>query len=158
MQLLQEYCLLSKHWLTDKGWFAIPKESTSHFSTQDAAAIAKAVDLDSINTCFAVAAETLKSFPRIFEFEASLEGFLAFSNKCSHFNFLIIPQKLSFGILCTTFDYYVVAGSKRFVENATSRSINQGRSDFERYANESEDRIRLGSIARYYAQFNPVMP
>jgi hypothetical protein len=43
---------------------------------------------------------------------------------------------LSFAILCTVYDYYVVAGSSKFVEQVVGGSIEVARTRFNKFASD----------------------
>src|SRR5258708_4268116 len=99
---------LSETWLMKRGWVAVPAESALHFDDGQASLLATAMQMAGCSVCFAVAAEPLQNFPCCFRVKASQKGLLAFSRECSHFNFVLIPGDLSFVVLCTVFDYFVV--------------------------------------------------
>jgi hypothetical protein len=136
-------------WLKRNNWIAVPAESGNHFDDNDAGALAQAMQIVNVGACFAIATEPLENFPVSFEVETTTEGLKAFSEKCGHFNFLLVPRSLSFGILCTTFDYFVVSGALEFVENAVG-PISTAQRRFVEYASDSPDSKRLLAVSARY--------
>ena len=88
------------------------------------------------------------------EVDATAAGLFLFSEECAHFNFVLLPEDHSFAVVCTTYDFFLVAGSKRFVETATGKGVAAARSDFDVFASddswEEPDRLRLVEISRRY--------
>jgi hypothetical protein len=138
---------LSLQWLAANKWCAVPVESASHFDERDVQLLAEAIKGMKSSVCFGVVAERLENFPHAFQVEVSKEGLLAFSRECAHFNFVLLPSLLSFAVLCTVFDYFIVAGPEPFVESALGCSIAEAQARFRQYAGDSE---RLIDVARRY--------
>jgi hypothetical protein len=73
----------------------------------------------------AVATEPLNvDIPSCLLVNTSEEGLLAFSRECGVFNFSLLPADKSLVILCTVYDYYLVAGPFEFVACAVAGDIN----------------------------------
>jgi hypothetical protein len=123
-------------WLIHNKWIAVPVESASHFNRSDTEIISHALQTINCAYCFAIATEPLANFNRYFQVSTTSEGLLTFSKQCSHFNFVLIPEDLSFAILCTVYDYYVVAGSSKFVEQVVGGSIEVARTRFNKFASD----------------------
>lgn len=108
--------------------------------------------------CLAVATEPLKNTYICYWVSTSREGLLDFDTKCSHFNFALISEDVSFVVLCTVADYYLVAGQADFVTRAVGKSIQAARQDFFEFATDSawkdNDREYLLSICKRYEPFN----
>lgn len=129
-------------------------ESGQHFDRSDARHIAKAARYFGAYRLRAVLLEDLQDVRNHLEVDASEEGLFAFSRECAHFNFALLPEKRSFALICTTNDYYLVAGSKVFVEKCTGKDVASARSEFERFARDNfrtdRDRNRLIEVSRLY--------
>jgi hypothetical protein len=148
--LLESPAHLNPAWVKQHGWVAVPVESAAHFANEDASRLAKAMQAAAVLSCFAAATEPLENFPHCFTVDATTEGLLAFSRECAHFNFLLSPASLSFAVLCTVFDYFIVAGPQAFVENALGCDIDKARARFLEYASNSGDFERLVKVLRHY--------
>jgi hypothetical protein len=140
---------LNVDWLTAHNCVAVPVESACHFDWQDAEHLAQAIKLEGVSRCFAICAERLEAFPGYLSLGVTREDLLSFSEECAHFNFLLMPAELSFAVLCTVYDYFVVAGTKAFVETATGCTIAEASRRFREYADDDESG-RLLRVARYY--------
>lgn len=141
---------LDMNWIEENNWVAVPVESASHFNSQDAERLVYAIKKEGIPQSFAIATEPLKNFPRCLIVPTTKEDFLTFSQECAHFNILIISLPLSFAVLCTVFDYYVISGTPAFVEDAAGCTIAEARSRFLEYASKSGQPDRLIAVARQY--------
>jgi hypothetical protein len=137
-------------WLIKNEWVAVPVESASHFNKSDAEAISHALQTINCKYCFAVATEPLANFTRCFQVPTTSKSLLAFSWECSHFNFVLIPEHRSFAILCTVYDYYIVAGSTKFVKQAVGGNIETARAKFNEFASDEFWEGRLLEVAQKY--------
>jgi hypothetical protein len=149
--LLEPHGILSAKWPATREWLAMPVESACHFDDRDAQLLAEAMVRFGGSTCFAIATEQLASLPRCFRVDVSAEGLRTFSRECAHFNFVLLPACLSFAVLCTVFDYFVVAGPKSFVESAVGSTIIEAKERFFEFSSSSEESTALIAVARYYA-------
>jgi hypothetical protein len=134
-------------WLRHTRWVVVPVESASHFDADDADRLARAAVEQGCSTLHAVAAEPLESFPRCFRVAASPEGLLTFSRECAHFNFVLLPDKYAFAVLCTVYDYFLVAGPVDFAR-AAGGDVEEARRRFRRFAEEHDQPDRLLAVAR----------
>lgn len=142
---------LNKDWLVENNMVAVPVESAGHFDNHDAAQLAYAIKTENVSRCFAIASEPLKNFPCYYSMGTETDDLLAFSRECAHFNFLLIPASLSFAVLCTVFDYYIVSGTRLFVENAVGCGIEDAHNRFLEYAAASGgESDRLVAVSRRY--------
>lgn len=65
---------------------------------------------------------------------------------------MIIPDDREFAIVCTTGDYFLVAGNKQFVESVLGKSVHQARAEFEEFAtNLTWEAERLTAVSRKYS-------
>lgn len=142
--------------LRDHGWLVVPVESGLHLDESDAKCISRAASLCGKTKLRAVLLEELKEARNHLEVDATVEGLLLFSRECAHFNYALLPEDYSFAVICTTSDYFLVAGSRRFVKAATGKEIAAARSDFEEYASDDSwsdsDRARLVEVSRRYEE------
>jgi hypothetical protein len=136
-------------------WIVVPVESGSHFDDNDAQTIAEACQLVRCGECLAVATESLEEKRLCYRIQMTKSGLLAFSHECGHFNYLVFPDNVSFAILCTVKDYYLVAGSTDFVTKAVGNNVEAARSEFVEFARNEfwtvSERENLTRIAEAYA-------
>ena len=141
---------IDTNWLSRNHCVAVPVESASHFDERDAELLEAAMAAERVFECFAIATEPLREFPNALRVPTTKESLLSFSRECSHFNFLLVPPSSSIAVLCTVFDYFIIAGSKSFVERAIGGTIAEGFARFAEYASKSGETERLLSVARRY--------
>jgi hypothetical protein len=128
---------LHVEWLANKAWVAVPVESASHFDGDDARRLAAALAEANIQECFAVATEELKGSHICYRVPATVDGLLAFSWECGSFNFALVSHDRSFVVLCTSDDYFLVAGSMAFVSRAVGGDLARARASFEQFAQDA---------------------
>jgi hypothetical protein len=149
---------LRPEWLRKNRLAAVPVESASHFYEREAEWLAQAARSIGCGECFAVATEPLENTVLCYRVPATQEAFLAFSRECFSLNYVLIPEDRSFAVLCTSEDYYVVAGSQSFVTKAAGSGIDTARKMFLRAANDitlpGADRERLLAVAKRYEPFD----
>jgi len=140
--------------LLSMGWCAVPVESALHFAERDAEPIANAAHLYGKTKLLAVLIEKMEGVQEILEVIASKDGLLSFSRECAHFNYVLVPEDHSFAVICTTHDYYVIAGPRPFVELAVGKTISEVRAEFQRFAEDQfwsqSDRVRLLNVYGKY--------
>jgi hypothetical protein len=141
-------------WIRQRGWTVVPVESGGHFneSDPDAARLADAMRSAGCRECYAVAVEPVGPPPPadVALVQATPDGLLDFSYECAHFNFLLMPDKLAFAVLCTVGDYYLVAGPTGFVRQAVGGDIERARNEFKEFATGWSEEERLLAVARRY--------
>ena len=147
---------LKVDWLINNKWIAVPVESASHFNIIDAEVISHALQTINCEYCFAIATEPFANFPRHFQVSTTSEALLNFSKQCSHFNFVLIPEDLSFAILCTVYDYYIVTGSSKFVKQAVGGSLEVAQTKFNEFASDNCWKGRLLEVAKRYKGISSV--
>jgi hypothetical protein len=117
-----------------EGWNAVPVQSAAHFSPSQMKNIAASYRQTGTDTLFAVLLEPLRHVPIVHVVDASEAGIAAFTRTLAHFNVaLYSPQSASL-VVCTTDDYFVVAGGERFVRAALGVPVEQAFEDFAVYA------------------------
>jgi hypothetical protein len=141
---------LNMRWVRAHGFTAVPVESASHFDDSDAGLLGDAIQANGETACFAIATEHLANFPRCFSLEPTRAGLLSFSRQCAHFNFLLAPKPLSFVVLCTVYDYFIVSGSLAFVETALGCEVRIAQARFIEFATSCVESKRLLDVARRY--------
>jgi hypothetical protein len=145
---------LNTDWICKMKWITVPVESASHFDENQAVMLSEALQNIGCKKCFAVAVEPLKNFPHCFNVNTTKGSLLEFSDKCSHFNFILLPEDKSFVILCTVYDYFVISGSLKFVKQAVGGNIDSARMQFKIFSSDKKwtnsERRRLLSIAKKY--------
>jgi len=149
-QLVESPGHLNAQSLRDRNWLAVPVESGSHFAEDDANNLAHAMQLANCRYCYGIAIEPLDAFPHAWRIEATKDGLLEFSKTCAHFNFVLVPDSMTFAILCTVYDYYIVAGPSEFVQTAVGGDIAHARLQFIAYIDSNHECDRLRNIAERY--------
>lgn len=131
-----------KHFATatiaSRGWSVVPVESALHFSSEDAERLAKALSEQHIDYLFAIAAEDLASTHMFLQMQPTRDSLLEFSNSFGHFNFLLTSRDNSWAVLCTTDDYFLVAGEVLFVEHTVGASHSKARALFREFASHNQ--------------------
>ncbi|MDH4127337.1 MAG: hypothetical protein OEV44_01190 [Spirochaetota bacterium] len=87
-----------------------------------------------VKSCFAIATEPLLPESNYFEFETTKKGLSAFHWECGLFRFALFPEDLSFFILWTVDDYFLIAGEREFVESAIGSSVETAFEKFKEWA------------------------
>ncbi|MBM3946356.1 MAG: hypothetical protein FJ315_03005 [SAR202 cluster bacterium] len=145
---------LNAEWIRLKKWVAAPVESASHFDETDAMKLAAAATSAGESACYTIATEPLENSFLCYLVPMSEEALLDLSWETSQFNFLLTPPDRSFAILCSVWDFFVIAGPSRFVENALGMNIQRARARFVEFASDlrwpEEQRTRLLKIAKWY--------
>ncbi|HXD91556.1 MAG TPA: hypothetical protein VNU00_10915, partial [Candidatus Binataceae bacterium] len=89
-------------------------------------------------------------FPNCFLVPTTERGLLDFSWECSHFNFVLMPSDRSATVLCTVYDYFLVAGPQHFVTLALGGAIEAARKEFDEEAVDPCWEGRLQRVAERY--------
>ncbi len=149
----------TRAFLKEQGWLVVPVESGQHFDDQDAERLASAATAFGATKLRAVSLEDLRHVRDALEVDVTEVGLLLFSRECAHFNFALVPEDYSFAVVCTTDDYFLVAGPRTFVELATGKRVPEARSDFDEFAADDSwsdaDRIRLLGVSARYERAEP---
>lgn len=153
-ELVQHVTAIRASAANDLGWSVVPVESGAHFDDDDAERIAAAIRASGNDAIVAIATESLVAEPPGYRVPATGHGLREFSQRCGHFNYLLVPEDEEFAILCTVDDYYLVAGPENFVRCAVGGDIERAQREFQDFAGDpvwSEDaRRNLLSIAAQY--------
>ncbi|MCA1619583.1 MAG: hypothetical protein LC795_09800 [Acidobacteria bacterium] len=148
---------LNPEWLRARGASAVPVESAYHFDGADAAQLASAFRGQGHLECFAVATEELAAEPPCYVVPTTREGLLSFSRKCGQFNYALVTKTRDAAVLCTSEEYFVVAGPERFVAEAVGASVAEARGKFMDFAGQKDwpPRLRefLLGVHHRYAEF-----
>ena len=131
---LTEFRCFADGFVQSQNWVVVPVESGQHLESTDAAGIAKAAAMMGTRTLRAVLLEDAKNVRNHLAVDVSQDGLLIFNRECAHFNYILLPENHSFAIVCTTDDYFLVAGPKEFVVTAIGTSIARAQVDFLEYA------------------------
>lgn len=152
--IVEEPAQLNLGWLTKNNLIVVPRESACHFDDEYAGALSIALREEGCECIYALATEPLENNPICYSVDVSKEGLLAFSDECGLFNFALIPSDRSFAILCTVYDYFLIAGSANFVRSAVSGDIEYAWREFEELSLDPCWEGRLAKIAMRYRPFN----
>jgi hypothetical protein len=134
LALLESPVYLSAASAATRGWVVAPVESGLHFSESDADDIERALRDARCETLFAIGTEDVNDHEAYYELPATKDALLAFNKRCCHFNYLITPIDEAFAILCTVDDYYLIAGSQRFVSHAVGGPVEGAWEAFNEFA------------------------
>ena len=138
-EIVEHSSALNEAWYESKGFVAVPVESACHFDRKQAVTLSKAMIETGYSHCNAVATEPLnEDDPCFIAVRTSAEGLLEFSDLTSHFNYVLIPDDATFAVLCTTDDFFVICGEKKFVNCAVGGDIGKAREEFDHFASGSE--------------------
>lgn len=129
---------LDSDFLRSNQWTVVPVESGSHFDDSDISRIVLAVRSTGNKELNAFLIEDASDVDSHLQFKSDIIGFQHFNLKCGHFNYAICPDDCSFLIVCTTSDYYLVAGKQEFVESVLGKSIIESRKEFDEFAKDDE--------------------
>jgi len=153
---------LKSEFIASQKWVVVPVESGLHFDERDAERIAWSARRANQATLRAVLLEKLKDVEDNVPVKATKEGLLAFNKQYGHFNCVLVPPDFSFAIVCSTDDYYLVAGRPDFVRSAFGVEISEASEKFAEFArNEAwsaEDRARLLGVHARYSHFEQGNP
>lgn len=148
---------LDSDFLRSEGWVAVPVESGMHFSAEDAVNIANAMSMKHLAEVNALLNEDLKNISRYLRVDVSKSGIQKFGKEYGSYNYVLVPDDLSFAIICTTYDYYLICGDRRFVECALGMRIPEAMEKFRDYASDEdwrpEDNTRLLEVYEKYREF-----
>lgn len=137
-----------------RDWVVVPVESASHFTQEDCRQLAQAMP-DSVKFIYPVPIEDLNDPPDLTRIGCGVDDFMEFDSRCTHFQYALIPDTLSFLIVCTTDDYYLVVGTKEFVEAAVGASLESAIEKFREFVDDEiwsgKKRMELLSIVKKYA-------
>lgn len=149
---------INMEWLARYRWTAVPVESASHFDERDAKLLSQAAASGGCYECLAVATEPLENTILCYKVRAAKEGFLEFSHETTALNYVLLPEDRSFAVLCTSEDYYIVAGPRDFVTKAVGSSIETVREKFMQFATDQfwpeAERKNFIAVAERYALCN----
>lgn len=149
---------LNLQWLARNRWAAVPVESASHFDKRDAELLSQASASMDCSECLAVATEPLENSILCYRVATTQEDFLEFSHETTALNYALLPEDRSFAVLCTSEDYYIVAGPRDFVTKAVGTGIDTARKVFLKFADDQlwpeSERKRLIAVAKKYEPYN----
>ena len=148
---------LKLSFIRSKNWAVVPVESGSHFIPEDAKLLSQALHAIKCFTCLAVATEPLND-DICYRISTSKEGLFEFGKKLGFLNFALFSEDVSFIVLCTVGDYYLIAGPADFVTEATRKSIQAARGEFFEFADKGwkNNKVRefLLSVDKRYEPFD----
>lgn len=149
---------LKTSWIVAHSWAVVPVESASHFDESDAEHLSNALSQIGCRECLAIATEPLENTALSYTVETTKEGFLEYSRETTALNYVLVPAEPSFAILCTSEDYYLVAGPPEFVTTAVGSSIEAARIRYLKFADDQlwpeSERKRLLAVAEKYSHYN----
>lgn len=162
LSLVEDFAESSYHlklsFVQSRNWAVVPVESGLHFLPEDAELISLALHSIQCFECVAIATEDLSESCIGYQVTTTQAGLLEFNKECAHFNFALTSEDLSFVVLCTVADYYLVAGPADFVTKTVGKDIQAAKQDFFEFATDEgwRDKIRehLLAVYRRYQPFN----
>ena len=107
---------LKEQWLSATDAVVLPQESALHFDEEQCDQLASAFIAIGVARLVAVPLESDDRF-NVYRLDATSQDLADFSSECGSLRYLLAPDadKASTAILCTTADYFVLAGSCEFV-------------------------------------------
>jgi hypothetical protein len=144
--------LLKNHWV------ALPMESGSHFDEKQAEKIAEALSALKVKIVYAIQSELWdNSELEIYKFIPTKEEILNFSANSRSSYFVLFSKELSFLIVCSVYDFFVVAGTKEFVTKSSGNDLEASRKQFLNFAQDSywdnDDKAQFMKVYNYYIDF-----
>lgn len=117
-------------------WIAVPVRSSSHLCEADQERLSRAFQTSGQKWVWAVALEPLDNVTSVLRIPVSGQGFQEFNRECAHFNYALLAEDESSLVVCTTDDYFVVAGNPTFVTEAVESSEAEAIEAFRRFAHD----------------------
>jgi len=151
--LVDEPANLQLSWLDAKDWIVAPLESASHFNEELAERLSEAFQLVECSQIFAIATEPLGEFPEGFLVDTSKEGLLSFHNKCCHFQFALMPGDRSQIVVCTAYDYLLIAGTEEIVACSVGGNVDAAWREFRKAATDPWWEKAFPKVVRRYEPF-----
>jgi hypothetical protein len=118
-------------------WVAIPVESGYHFSDTDQRKLLHAIVQNGDRNIIALPLEDLGDFPQVFEVTPTAKGMEAFNRAFGHFNFTLANKSVSWVVICTTSEYFVVMGMPDFVMTVLGSELEDAFSRFSEFASDT---------------------
>lgn len=153
-RLVEKPWHLNPDWIANKKWIAVPMEKGRHFEEEEAKTISHALLFFGYTECFAIATEPMGDYPHCYLVPPTKEGLLDFSKECAGLNFILVPENMSFAILCTSENYNIFAGPSDFVEKAIGTNIAAARAKFREVASDEWWEGKLLEIAEKYEKIS----
>jgi hypothetical protein len=143
---------VNRDWVMDKHWVVVPVESEDHFSGVAISRI-EAGCRDVSGRCFALITEEVYNIDSCFVVPCEVEALEEINNALALFPFVLVPEDLSWCIVCSKEDYYLVAGPSMFVETALGMSISAAQEAYRKSASEwvleKQKQFHLSVAARF---------
>ncbi len=165
--LVEEPAHLNLNWLASERWTVVAVESAGHFAEADAKHLAQAFRAIHCTEVFALATEDLTTISASGQeigvarcdsiVETSERGLLEFSDACGPFNFVLVPGNRAAAVLCTVYDYYLIAGPASFVKLGVGGNIEAAWQRFEECAKHPVWEGRLLKIVNRYRNIKPLL-
>jgi hypothetical protein len=107
--------MFAEDWLDAANAVVLPQESALHFDDEQCGRLASALSGLNIVELAAIPTEPCGSWP-VYELGATAEELADFSFECGNANYVVIsPASNEFAVLCSTDDFFLVAGPCAFV-------------------------------------------
>jgi hypothetical protein len=144
---------LNRAWLLGNRWRVVPALSGGHFIDSQAEYLSNALRAVQCSDLFGIATEKVDDRTLVFSLQSSKSDLLAFSEKCGFLNSVLIPSDRVLAILCTVYDYYLVAGAADFVQSAVGGDIESAWRAFEE---EASDPSWEGYLQKTVDRYRPI--
>jgi hypothetical protein len=116
--------------LKEDGWIAVPVRSSAHLAQLHLQRLHDAWSDLACRVAFAILLEPLRGVPEASETDTSLDGIRMFNRQFAHFNVALYTPSPKAIVICTTDDYFVIAGPEKFVTVAVGGSISEAYTRF----------------------------
>ncbi len=153
--LIEDPYHLKLLFIRSRNWAVVPVESGSHFISEDAELLSQALHAIDCLECLAISTEPLNPEDMCYRVPTSKAGLFDFSKKLGFLNFALVSEDVSFIILCTVEDYYLVAGQADFVTRAVGKRLQGARRDFFKFATAWKDDVMQKYLLSVYKRYEP---
>jgi hypothetical protein len=118
-------------------WVAVPVQGAAHLGEAQVQHLHEAWRELGCRVAFAVLLEPLRGVPDASESDTSLDGLNMFNRDFAHFNVALYTPTPKAIVICTTDDYFVVAGTEKFVTLAVGGAISDAYARFAIFGSEA---------------------
>jgi hypothetical protein len=151
--LVEKPAHLSGAWLLSNRWRVVPVLSGGHFIDSQAEHLSNALRAIQCFNIFGIATEKVNDCAFVFSLQSSKSDLLGFSEKCGFLNAVLVPSDRVLAVLCTVYDYYLVAGAPDFVQSAVGGDIESAWRAFEE---EALDPSWDGYLQKIVDRYHPI--
>lgn len=120
-------------------WIAAPVPSSDHFDSSTIPRVAKAIQATKKGKFFALLMEPLINTPLGLVFPSSISGVEQYNNNCALFSYVLFDESLSWLIICTKEDYFLVVANSDFVSTVIGANPADAHYQFQEFIQEMSE-------------------